>query len=367
MEEKNTRLCDKGYQLFCESLCGNIASFRELERLSCFPIPATHSDPDSGSGSSTGSDCSPGTTAYPIGTKVLTHSLASAEYNDLPGIVSGAPVTKSEVVRIPIILELSSQDKRIMALKPENLTVVNVTLDESDATTAGSVFNIDIDAASMSDKLVTKGYYGLISIVNENPAIPTNETKATKALAEFYTHSDLLSTCSHVQYLLGECHEYGISGTLPRNSPKALEWFRRAAASGHAAAQCELGYCYHNGEGVPQDYKEGVKYYRQAADQGYPKACYYMGVANYYGQGIELEPGDTEDFEAAVKWYHQSADQGYAPSQSNLGYCYQVGKGCNLSVEEAEKYFNLAAEQGDVYASAKLNSLKEFKATTAGV
>jgi len=35
-----------------------------------------------------------------------------------------------------------------------------------------------------------------------------------------------------------------------------------------ARAQFNLGYCYMNGQGVTQDYKECVKYYKLAADQG---------------------------------------------------------------------------------------------------
>jgi TPR repeat protein len=110
---------------------------------------------------------------------------------------------------------------------------------------------------------------------------------------------------------------------------------------------------------------EGVKCYQAAADQGYAKAQYYMGVANYYGQGVETTTDIPEDFEAAVQWYQLSADQGYAPAQSNLGFCYQVGKGCSLQMEEAEKYFKLAAAQGDAYASAKLGSLQDFMVAAA--
>ena len=34
-------------------------------------------------------------------------------------------------------------------------------------------------------------------------------------------------------------------------------------------AQCNLGVCYKNGDGVSKDSKEAVRYYRLAADQGH--------------------------------------------------------------------------------------------------
>ena len=39
------------------------------------------------------------------------------------------------------------------------------------------------------------------------------------------------------------------------------------AADKEAPAQCNLGSCYKNGDGVPKDLKEAIRYYRLAADQ----------------------------------------------------------------------------------------------------
>ncbi len=55
-----------------------------------------------------------------------------------------------------------------------------------------------------------------------------------------------------------------------------MKWFRKAAEQGNAVAQCKLGQCYHNGEGVEQDYAEALKWYRKAADQGFELAKEYL-------------------------------------------------------------------------------------------
>jgi hypothetical protein len=321
-------LQELAFALFSESLCGNASSFQELQKHSMLADDR-----------------------FSIGTKVVTHSLSSAEYNDLTGTVAGAAVVKNGVRRMPVKLEVSKDVLQIMALKVDNLTVVETDIE--------NIFRFD---SKPHEQLVFKGYYGLFSLINENPKLSTDEEKGKSILQDVFTQKDKmdLDSCPHAQYLVGECYEYGITGILPRDSAKAIEWYRLAAAQGHAGAQCELGYCYHNGESIPQDQVAGVKLYQQAAEQGYAKAQYYMGVASYYGQGVETDTEDPEDYEAAVRWYQLSADQGYAAAQSNLGFCFQVGCGCNLSLVEAEKYYSLAAEEGDAYASAKLGSLKDF-------
>ena len=54
-------------------------------------------------------------------------------------------------------------------------------------------------------------------------------------------------------------------------SGEALEYYDKAVA-GDALAQCLLGHCYLNGEGVTKDYAEAVKWFRKAAEQGQAEA-----------------------------------------------------------------------------------------------
>ena len=106
---------------------------------------------------------------------------------------------------------------------------------------------------------------------------------------------------------------------------EAVKWYRRATEQGYANAQHDLGYCYRNGQGVPQDYVE------------------------------------------AVKWYRKAAEQGDANAQANLGYCYRNGQGVPMDLLQAYKWFQLAGDQGrekekeEATALAALMSPSEFK------
>ena len=144
-----------------------------------------------------------------------------------------------------------------------------------------------------------------------------------------------------------------------------------------AQAQYNLGYMYHNGQGVPQDYAEAVKWYRKAADQGYrrravqprlhvrqrprraaglrrggevvsqggrpgrcPGAVQPRRTCTSNGQGV------PQDYAEAVKWYRKAADQGYAAAQTNLGLMYAHGQGVPQDYVEAVKWYRKAADQG---------------------
>ena len=48
-----------------------------------------------------------------------------------------------------------------------------------------------------------------------------------------------------------------------RQTWETFEAMRQAAEEGDPQAQCYLGVCFQNGQGVTQDYQEAVKWFRQ--------------------------------------------------------------------------------------------------------
>ncbi len=100
---------------------------------------------------------------------------------------------------------------------------------------------------------------------------------------------------------------------------EAVKWYRRAAEQGNATAQCNLGYCYDNGQGVEQNLEE------------------------------------------AVKWYRKAAEQGNATAQCNLGFCYENGDGIEQNLEEARMWFRKSAEQGNERAQKALSQINDNK------
>jgi TPR repeat protein len=88
------------------------------------------------------------------------------------------------------------------------------------------------------------------------------------------------------------------------NYIQVLELLHPLAAQGSADAQYQLGFIYHMGKGVDQDYQEAAKWYRLAAEQGHAVAQNNLGVLYVNGKGV------TQDYVRARMWFDFAARLG---------------------------------------------------------
>ena len=131
--------------------------------------------------------------------------------------------------------------------------------------------------------------------------------------------------------------EEGVAAYKKKDYARAMTEWRPLAESGSLAAQFNIAYMYHKGQGVPQNYGAAIDWYRRAAEQGDAEAQFHLGIMHYRGLGVE------RDFKAAVAWYTKSANQGYIGAQNNLGSLYSKGEGVPQDYVAAHMWFNLAA------------------------
>ena len=111
---------------------------------------------------------------------------------------------------------------------------------------------------------------------------------------------------------------------VDKDDAEAVKWFRLAADQGYAAAQCNLGVMYANGQGIiNKDEAEAVKWYRLAADQGYALAQYNLGVM-YAQQGNDYL--FSSNIVKAVVAYEQALANNPETSgvYHNLACCYFI-------------------------------------------
>ena len=145
---------------------------------------------------------------------------------------------------------------------------------------------------------------------------------------------------------LGVCYKNGQG--VPQNYSQAVYWYRKAAGQGLAVAQYNLGCCYADGRGVSQNYSQAVYWFCKAAEQGDVDAQNTLGVCYEKGEGV------TKDYSQAVNWYRKAAEQGYADAQCNLGRCYATGQGVTKDYAQARYWLMKAKEQGNDDARKKL-------------
>jgi TPR repeat protein len=137
-----------------------------------------------------------------------------------------------------------------------------------------------------------------------------------------------------------------------RDYTAAMNWYRKAAAKGDAAAENFIGWFYQNGLGVGKDYAEAMKWYMKAANQGLTSAETNVGWCYQNALGVNT------DYREALKWYSMAAKQGNPDAENNMGFLCENGIGVTKDYEEAKKWYQLAADHGHAEGKRNLENLK---------
>ncbi|EPQ50070.1 HCP-like protein [Gloeophyllum trabeum ATCC 11539] len=145
-------------------------------------------------------------------------------------------------------------------------------------------------------------------------------------------------------YRAGTCCENGWG--CRRESAKALQFYRKAAAASHPGAMYRLGIAELNGElGMSKRPREGVKWLKRSAEHAtaeFPHALHELALLHERG----VENVVFVDYEYAAELLAQAAELGYSPSAYRLGECYEYGKmGCPQDPALSIHYYNIAAQQ----------------------
>lgn len=148
-----------------------------------------------------------------------------------------------------------------------------------------------------------------------------------------YSSSPQKSTVAEELFNKGwACHQQ-------KNYSRAVEYYKQACELNHPVAQNNLGVCYENGLGVPQNNQKAVYWYQKSANQSYDRGLYNLSNCYFYGNGV------AQDRTKAAQLAKKAADQGFHEAQNRIGYQYLNGFGVGKNYAEAVKYFNLAAKE----------------------
>ncbi|KAF9437445.1 hypothetical protein BGZ76_000708 [Entomortierella beljakovae] len=163
----------------------------------------------------------------------------------------------------------------------------------------------------------------------------------------------------HALHDLALCFEKaGIPTVIPDES-YSRELFTQAAGFGYAPSQYKLGHCYEYGTlTCPVDPRRSIAWYTRAAEQGDAES--ELGLSGWYltGEDGVLKQSDTE----AYLWARKAADKGLARAEYAVGYYTEVGIGVKQDLEEARKWYQRAAAQGNSRAKRRLTDMKKLGA-----
>lgn len=151
------------------------------------------------------------------------------------------------------------------------------------------------------------------------------------------------------QFQLGRAYSHGAS--VPRDDATAARWVEQAAEQGHLEAQSNIGFLYSAGQGVPRDNDKAIAWWTRAAEGGFVEAQFNLAIA--YQQGKLTAKDDAKAF----AWMSKAAAQGIAPAQLNLGHMYSRGTGTARDPRQAIAWYRKAAAQGNTTAMRMYDDL----------
>jgi len=123
-----------------------------------------------------------------------------------------------------------------------------------------------------------------------------------------------------------------------------------------AHEQCELGFCYLDGDGIPQDLGKAVYWFTKAAEQGDKSAQFQLGLCYSTGKGV------PNDFEMAMHWYTKAAEQGHVTAMYNLSTIFWNEEGgVPRNVKKAKYWTKKAAKEGLEVAESFLFKIQAYE------
>lgn len=151
----------------------------------------------------------------------------------------------------------------------------------------------------------------------------------------------------NAQMLLASLYEKGAPG-LRRDWPKALLWYRKAAAAGSAEGLAKLGQFALTGKGALPDYVSALGYFVRAGNLGHAESMYNVGYMKQRGIGCRRNPVE------ALNWYAKAAAAGLPKAMVKLGQHWLRSGSGSVGIHRAKEYFRKAAELGDCAAQLNL-------------
>jgi TPR repeat protein len=149
---------------------------------------------------------------------------------------------------------------------------------------------------------------------------------------------------------------YAIGQGVKEDDGLAISWWTKAAESGDAEAQWQLGLEYNSGERIKRDYLRAETWYRKAADQGYGPA--QMNLANMLTGGY---PPIVQDRIEAARWLQLAVDQNTMGAASLLGHWYSAGIGVPQDDTQAAYWWRRAAESSRLDFDSEANLGRSYE------
>lgn len=130
---------------------------------------------------------------------------------------------------------------------------------------------------------------------------------------------------------LGAFYDFAAPANL-RSAILAMEWLRKAAASGNGVAMALIGAMYEAGDGVAKDDAASARWLLASANAGDRVVMFQLAVMYERGDGL------PKDEVLARHWALEGARRGNVPAMSLLSLMYRRGIGGPIDLADADRW-----------------------------
>ena len=152
-------------------------------------------------------------------------------------------------------------------------------------------------------------------------------------------------------YADGEDYVYG--ALVAQDSAEAARWFQKAAAQNVDAAEIALGDLYFEGRGVRQDDAEAARWYQKAEPNWLNPTR--LGILYEEGRGV------PQRHRARARPLPARRLLALSRRAFRLGRLYESGKGVVQDLDQARRWYELAAKRGYEPARQALDRLAALR------
>jgi hypothetical protein len=100
-----------------------------------------------------------------------------------------------------------------------------------------------------------------------------------------------------------------------------------------------IGFCYHSGSYLEQDYERAIYWFKLAAKERWADAERNLAIC--YGKGLGVE----RNFDLSMYWYKRAANHGNAEAMCSIAEMYYEGLGLRQSIKKAWYWMDKAIER----------------------
>jgi TPR repeat protein len=159
--------------------------------------------------------------------------------------------------------------------------------------------------------------------------------------------------------------QLGFNAYKKGHKEEAIEAYRYAAENGQLGASWKLARMYAEGDGVPRNDYEAFKFFSRIVAQdvqpGSPEESYVsdalVAIGRYLREGIPGTPVRPDPVAAQEYYMRAAATYRNPEAQYELGRMFLKGEGVPVSIKQAGRWLQLAAEKGHAGAQATLGNL----------